>query len=83
MSRPPGGRPAPGYDGAITLLLTMADGLNVLLTQTCETRLPPDQPRCILYGGRGWVRTLAVVQAGYESAASGRPVPIPERFPRI
>ncbi|MBM3957931.1 MAG: hypothetical protein FJ313_07770 [Gemmatimonadetes bacterium] len=124
----------------MTLLLTMASGLNVSLTQTCETRFPSDQPRYVLHGQRGTVpalrdeahvssadlgrgephripypddplsdytpefqalatliargaegptsarsqrRTLAVVQAGYESAATGRPVVLAQRFPDV
>ena len=132
--------PTPEVEGTVTLLLTMANGLHVTLTQTCETRFPPDQPPYVLYGERGTVRatregvqifstdldrdapgcvpypvsplsdyalefqafaafvarglegpttgrserrTLAVVQAGYESASSGMPVVLHERFPDL
>ena len=129
--------PTPEVEGTMTALLTMASGLSVTLTQTCETRFPPDHPRYVLYGERATVRatrheaevfstdfdqsaphripypqdplsdyalefqafaafvargvegpttghserrSLALVQAGYESAASGRPIVLRERF---
>ena len=130
--------PTPEVEGTFTLLLTMAGGVNVTLTQTCETSLPSDQPRYVLYGEQGTIhagkdavrllgpdvdgpdlipypltplsdyalefqafaafvrrgiegpttgrserRSLAVVQAAYDSAASGHPVVLAERFPGI
>jgi len=129
--------PTPEVEGTMMLLLTTEQGLPVALTQTCESHLPPDQPRYVLHGEDGvvratrhgldislaepvagapghipypeddlsdyalefrafaaWVargdegpttdrserRSLAVVQAGYESAASGLPITIRERF---
>ena len=122
-------------EGTMSGLLTLASGLQVMVMQTCETRLLGDFEGYVLYGDAGCLRagrddyavisgeattperhaypteplsdyaqeleafadnvagvaegpttawserrTLAIVQAGYESAASGQPIRVRDRF---